>query len=311
MGKKGPLLSICIPTYNREKYLKRLLDSIVCQKEFLDTDDVEIVVDDGPSSDNTESMVKEYIKRYWNKIKYYRNSVRIGLWPAFLEVLSLGTGKYLWLIGSDDSMYHWALSEMISVIEMKENLKLILSGRINADAKDLNTRMEKYFFNWFSELSYYFWSLKNEFSFIDVCFTFISVFCINKKYFFDAYEKLLKRWFKKDDLSGQYFNFSLISYSDMKEWNIAVIKEPRLIEFTQWNTSWHMNNKIRKDLCQLYFFLVRNYKVSFNCKCFFIKSLLLWSSPITLIKNFLYKIHLNKIYDYFAKLYNKKAWISR
>jgi abequosyltransferase len=64
MTKKEPLLSICIPTYNREKYLKRLLDSIVCQKEFTDTDDVEIVVDDGPSTDNTETMVKEYIKKY-------------------------------------------------------------------------------------------------------------------------------------------------------------------------------------------------------------------------------------------------------
>jgi abequosyltransferase len=64
MPKKEPLLSICIPAYNREKYLKRLLDSIVSQREFLDTDDVEIVVDDGPSIDNTETLVKSYIKKY-------------------------------------------------------------------------------------------------------------------------------------------------------------------------------------------------------------------------------------------------------
>ena len=61
---KKPLLSICIPTYNREKYLKRLLDSIVSQKEFTDSDDVEIVIDDGPSKDNTEVLVQEYKAKF-------------------------------------------------------------------------------------------------------------------------------------------------------------------------------------------------------------------------------------------------------
>jgi abequosyltransferase len=59
-----PLLSICIPTYNRETYLKRLLDSIVSQKEFTDTDDIEILVDDGPSKDNTTDLVKGYQALY-------------------------------------------------------------------------------------------------------------------------------------------------------------------------------------------------------------------------------------------------------
>ena len=63
MSKK-PLLSICIPTYNRETYLNRLLDSIVRQAEFTDTDDVEIVIDDGPSKDNTEVLVQEYQARF-------------------------------------------------------------------------------------------------------------------------------------------------------------------------------------------------------------------------------------------------------
>lgn len=68
---KEPLLSICIPTYNREVYLKRLLDSIVSQKGF--SDDIEIVIDDGPSKDNTQLMVAEYQKKYPN-IRYFRNT---------------------------------------------------------------------------------------------------------------------------------------------------------------------------------------------------------------------------------------------
>ena len=121
-------LSICIPTYNREKYLKRLLDSIVWQKEFADTNEVEIVVDDGPSSDNTEYMVKKYIKKYWDKIKYYKNSVRIGMCPAILEALSFWSWEYLWLMGSDDLFSDNSLGIMIKTINTY-NSRLILCNR--------------------------------------------------------------------------------------------------------------------------------------------------------------------------------------
>ncbi|HCY21253.1 TPA: hypothetical protein DIC40_05395 [Patescibacteria group bacterium] len=74
---KTKLLSICIPTYNREPYLKQLLDSIVSQKAFSETNDVEIVIDDGPSKDNTQQLVKDYQNKYPGKIRYFRNDKAI------------------------------------------------------------------------------------------------------------------------------------------------------------------------------------------------------------------------------------------
>jgi len=88
MSTTEPLLSICIPAYNREKYLKRLIDSIICQQDFINTNDIEIVIDDGPSKDNTKEMVEMYQKRYPGKIRYYRNNQAIGMCPAFLEAMS-------------------------------------------------------------------------------------------------------------------------------------------------------------------------------------------------------------------------------
>ncbi|MBR7037253.1 glycosyltransferase [bacterium] len=61
---KQPILSICIPTYNREVYLKRLVDSIISQKEFVDTDDIEIVISDNASTDSTKDMINKYINKY-------------------------------------------------------------------------------------------------------------------------------------------------------------------------------------------------------------------------------------------------------
>ena len=60
-----PLLSICIPTYNRSKYLKNSIESIICQQEFLDGK-VEIVISDNASEDDTPSAVKAYTDRYSN-----------------------------------------------------------------------------------------------------------------------------------------------------------------------------------------------------------------------------------------------------
>ena len=89
-----PLLSICIPTYNREKKLKELLDSIIAQPAF--TDDVEILIYDDPSTDNTQRMVKEYTDTHSNII-YHRNITRVGMTAAFIESTLKCSGEYTWL----------------------------------------------------------------------------------------------------------------------------------------------------------------------------------------------------------------------
>lgn len=65
-----PLLSICIPTYNRKEYLEKCLNAIVKQKSF--DDRVEIVISDNCSTDGTQKLCEKYQKDYSN-IHYYRN----------------------------------------------------------------------------------------------------------------------------------------------------------------------------------------------------------------------------------------------
>lgn len=73
--EKKYLVSICIPTYNRASYLKKCLDSIVGQSEFL-SGDVEIVISDNCSTDHTAKVVQSYKERYSN-IQYYKNDENI------------------------------------------------------------------------------------------------------------------------------------------------------------------------------------------------------------------------------------------
>ncbi len=89
-----PLLSICIPTYNRAPYLKELLDSIVCQFDDQEIyNQVEVIISDNASEDNTTEVVAEYQKKYEN-IRYFRNKENVGAAKNGLILLNLPEGKY-------------------------------------------------------------------------------------------------------------------------------------------------------------------------------------------------------------------------
>lgn len=75
MSSTKPLLSICIPTFNRAAVIDRTISSIVSQKEF-HQELVELVISDNASNDNTEEVVKKYQALYKN-ISYYKNQKNI------------------------------------------------------------------------------------------------------------------------------------------------------------------------------------------------------------------------------------------
>ena len=64
----NPIISICIPTYNRATNLKETLNSIVSQSRFQETEDVEIVILDNGSTDNTSKVIDDFEKKYCRKI---------------------------------------------------------------------------------------------------------------------------------------------------------------------------------------------------------------------------------------------------
>lgn len=119
------LLSICIPTYNRSGLLKLTLESIVTQKRFIDTDDVEIIISDNCSEDNTEELSLQYVHMFRNKIFYYKNKSNIED-KNFGKVLSYGRGSYLKL--NNDTLTHvnGSLDSMLNTINLNMDKKPIL-----------------------------------------------------------------------------------------------------------------------------------------------------------------------------------------
>lgn len=118
MVNKEPLLSICIPTRNRADVLNQCLKSIVEDPEF--SDDVEIVVSDNCSTDNTKDVVISYSSNNQN-IKYFRNDSDVGGDRNILLSLERGTGTFLKLNNDYSIFKEGALGFLLH--EIKENIE--------------------------------------------------------------------------------------------------------------------------------------------------------------------------------------------
>ena len=90
-----PEISIVLPAYNCEKYLKKAIDSIL-QQTF--TDFEFIVINDG-STDETERVILSYNDR---RVIYVKNEKNIGLIETLNKALSLAKGRYIARMDGDD-----------------------------------------------------------------------------------------------------------------------------------------------------------------------------------------------------------------
>lgn len=111
---KQPLLSICIPTYNRASYLEGAILNIITDNAF--GDEVEIIISDNASTDNTEEIAKKYTQKHYN-IKYYKNEENIRD-KNFMLALQRGNGLYRRLFNDTLRFKEGALQKMLDIIRI-------------------------------------------------------------------------------------------------------------------------------------------------------------------------------------------------
>ncbi len=135
-----PLISICIPSYNSEKFIAKTIESILNQS----LQDFEIVVCDDGSTDQTAEIVKSYAD---SRIKLYINEKNLGITGNWNKSVSLATGKYVKLVCGDDILYPQCLEEQTRILEAdtKQEIALVVSQSciINSAGKVLFDRKSK------------------------------------------------------------------------------------------------------------------------------------------------------------------------
>lgn len=110
-------LSICIPTYNFGAFIGETLDSILPQI----TPEVEVIVFDGGSQDNTK---EEVVRRQLGcqQLTYVRQDYRGGIDRDIDSAVSLAKGDYCWLFSSDDVMQPFAVEMVLRALVSEDDI---------------------------------------------------------------------------------------------------------------------------------------------------------------------------------------------
>ena len=108
----SPKLSIGLPVYNREKFLRQSLDALLDQTFT----DFELIISDNASTDGTEEICREYAQRD-GRIRYYRNRSNIGAPRNFNQTFDLSSSKYFKWATSDDLCAPQFLELAVGVLE--------------------------------------------------------------------------------------------------------------------------------------------------------------------------------------------------
>ncbi len=264
MKNKTPVLSICIPTYNREKYLKECIDSIINQ-EWFNEEEIEIVISDNASIDNTTEVVKSYQEKYTN-IKYLKNEENIWAIKNILNLPNLANWEYVWFLSDDDMLSDIGIKSTLETIK-KQKPDFILSNFF-------------WFWNW-KEIEYEkiskIWTTKN-IIWINKFFDFLaetkyditsyimllSIFCFKKELFTNNLNTLLKEnWaeYIENIYKDNFLHSRIIYIPFWNEKKISIIEKDLVL--CRWNNiSWNFGFNVCRDLLNLINDLNKKYTIN-------------------------------------------------
>lgn len=119
-----PLISVCIPAYNRAALLPVLLDSIVSQASV----HFEIVIceDASPERERIRQVAEQYSNVYPGRISYYENTVNLGYDGNLRRLIELARGEYVLFMGNDDLLAEGALAAVATAVRTYSNVGVVL-----------------------------------------------------------------------------------------------------------------------------------------------------------------------------------------
>jgi glycosyltransferase involved in cell wall biosynthesis len=115
-----PLVSVCIPTYNGAHLVPRAIES--CLKQTYNN--IEILVIDDCSKDNTIEVVKEY-QKISDKIRLIVNKMNLGCSKNFLKTFLEAQGFYVQHLGQDDWLDENFIEEKINIFNSNPNIAFV------------------------------------------------------------------------------------------------------------------------------------------------------------------------------------------
>ena len=128
------IVSVCMITYNHELYINQAIEGIMVQKTNFQ---IELVIGEDCSTDNTRKICLEYKEKYPDKINLLLPVKNLGMIPNFVNTLNACTGKYIAICEGDD---YWTdplkLQKQVDFLEENEDFSVCFHAvKIEKDKK--------------------------------------------------------------------------------------------------------------------------------------------------------------------------------
>jgi len=121
--KREIILSVCLITYNHEKFIRKALEGILNQKINFE---YELIIGDDHSTDLTINIIEEYRSLFPINTKILRSSINEGLNHNFLRSFNACTGKYIaYLEGDDCWINDKKLQSQVEILENYNDVSLV------------------------------------------------------------------------------------------------------------------------------------------------------------------------------------------
>jgi abequosyltransferase len=216
----NPLLSICINTLNRVDQLNLMIESILSQI----SSNVEIVIVDGGSNDNTPSLMENYSNKY-PIIKYINSKKHIGIDEGYHMAVKHASGNYCWCLPDDDILTKDAIIKVLSSIKDEPELLIV---NLQCYSKNLEINLNQRLFELYEdktftldEFDHFFARYLSGLSYIGSCVIIRDIWIENdvSKYY------------------GTYFGHYGVIASSVKIKKVNFLSDP-IILYRSANSSW-------------------------------------------------------------------------
>ncbi len=115
VSAQQPLVSVCVLSYNHEKFIAETLDSVMQQKTNFG---FEVLIFDDGSADGTAAILKKYEKDFPLQVKLFLSPENKGSYANGLRIAGHATGKYIAFLDGDDKwLYDEKLQKQVAFLE--------------------------------------------------------------------------------------------------------------------------------------------------------------------------------------------------
>ncbi len=132
---RKPKVSICVPTYNRSKHLRRTIESVLSQT----FQNLELIICDDASIDDTEAVVHSYSDP---RILYHRNERNLGLYENWHIGLNLVSGEYIAIYHDHDLYLPTIVEQSVNMLDTYPSASFVHTALYMIDENDQSVALD-------------------------------------------------------------------------------------------------------------------------------------------------------------------------